>query len=77
MYRKLKTIVKNGGYTPNGKRISCNNVYEKYSIKGAKQKPGNFISYVDRAQNIFGPEEPIDRKTKRHMLKIRRKLDQI
>ena len=36
---------------------------------------GNFISYVQRAESIFGDSEPINRKTKRHMLKIRRKID--
>lgn len=83
LYRKLKTIVKNRGYASSGKRISCKNLYEKYSVKGAHIKDfngnvkGNFISYVQRAQRIFGEDEPIDRKTKRHMLKIRRKLDQV
>ena len=38
---------------PKGKHISCNNIYEKYSIKGAKRKSGNFISYVNRTQNIL------------------------
>lgn len=82
MYRKLKTIVKHNGYI-NGKRISCAEVYEKYSMKGTKTNThnginkkvkGNFISYVNRAQMVF-ENEPIDRKTKRHMLKIRRKIN--
>lgn len=75
MYRKLKTIKKRNGYV-NTTRISCKNVYEKYSSKGAHIKggKGNFISYVDRSKKCF-PEEPIDRKTKRHMLKIRREID--
>lgn len=83
MYRKLKTIVKSQGYTPYGKRISCKNLYEGYSIKGARRKDsegnkkGNFITYVQRAQKIFGKEEPIDRKTRRHMVKIRRILDKV
>ena len=83
LYRKLKTIVKNEGYTPSGKRISCKNLYEKYTVKGAHLKDsnghikGNFISYVQRAQKVFGEDEPIDRKTRRHMLKIRRILDEV
>lgn len=83
LYRKLKTIVKSEGYTSSGKRISCKNVYEKYSVKGAHLKDanghikGNFITYVQRAQKVFGEDEPIDRKTKRHMLKIRRILDDV
>ena len=83
LYRKLKTIVKNGGYTSSGKRISCKNLYEKYSVKGARLKDsnghikGNFITYVQRAQKVFGENEPIDRKTKRHMIKIRRMLENV
>lgn len=83
LYRKLKTIVKNEGFTSSGKRISCKNLYEKYTLKGAHLKTndgctkGNFITYVHRAQNVFGKDEPIDRKTRKHMLKIRRKLDEI
>lgn len=81
--RKLKTIVKNEGFTSSGKRISCKNLYEKYSLKGAYLKTndgrckGNFITYVHRAQKVFGDSEPIDRKTKKHMLKIRRRLDEV
>ena len=83
LYRKLKTIQEQQGYTKKGNRISNKKVYELYSIKGANgkdthnYKQGNFISYVNRSQRIFGENEPINRKTKRHMLKIRRKLDEI
>lgn len=83
LYRKVGTIVRSKGYTPKGKRISCKNLYEKYTVKGSKIKgkdgkvKGNFITYVQRAQKIFGEEEPIDRKTRRHMLKVRRKLDKV
>lgn len=77
MYRKLKTIVKNKGYSPKGKRISCKNLYEKYSIKGSNTGKGNFITYVQRAETIFGKNEAINRGTKNHMQKIRRKLNLI
>ena len=76
LYRKIKTIELQGGYTYKGNRISCQNLYENYSIKGSWKK-GNFLTYVERAQKIFGAEEKIDAKTRRHMLKIRRKLDQV
>ena len=80
MYRKLKHIVRNNGVTKKGKRISPKNVYIKYSIKGANIKKdgnkGNFITYVKRAEKIWG-NEPIGRSTKRHMLKIRRELDKV
>lgn len=83
LYRKIKTIVKNGGYTPRGKKISCKNLYEKYSVKGARLKDsnghikGNFITYVERAQKIFGEDEPIDKKTRKHMMKIRHALNEV
>lgn len=82
MYRKLKTIIKCNGYTHLGHKISCKNLYQKYTIKGAKVRDshgnfGNFITYVQNAQKIFGEDEAIDKKTKRHMLKIRRRLDQV
>lgn len=76
MYRKLKTIIKNNGITKNGNKISCKEIYKKYSVKGASGK-GNFISYVKRAEDIFGKREAINRGTKNHMIKIRRKLDSI
>ena len=77
MYKKLKTIIKNNGYTKNKKRISCKNFYEKYSIKGANIGKGNFITYVQKAEKVFGKDEAISRGTKNHMQKIRKKLDQI
>ena len=77
MYRKLKTIVKNNGYTKQKKRISCKNIYTKYSIKGANVGRGNFITYVQRAEKIFGVDEAIHRGTKNHMQKIRKELDKV
>lgn len=75
MYRKAHNIAKMGGYTPAGKRISCRNLYETYSQKGAKNKPGNFLTYVDRAADEYGSNEPIKRDTRRHMQKIRKALN--
>lgn len=82
MYRKLKTIERNKGYTRKHKRISCKNLYKNYTEKGAHikdahgKKRGNFITYIDRAQKKF-ENEPIDRKTRKHMLKIRRRIDKV
>lgn len=59
MYRKAHNIAKMGGYTPDGKRITCENLYMTYSRKGAKKGPGNFLTYVDRAADEYGPNEPI------------------
>lgn len=74
MYRKARNIAKMGGYTPDGKRITCRNLYMTYSRKGAKKGPGNFLAYVDRAAAEYGPDEPIKRDTRRHMQKIRKTL---
>ncbi len=52
--KKIKTIIKCNGITKNGNKISCKNLYEKYSIKGATNNKGNFISYVQRATKIYG-----------------------
>lgn len=75
MYRKAHNIAKMGGYTPDGKRITCENLYMTYSRKGAKKGPGNFLTYVDRAATEYGHNEPIKRDTKRHMQKIRKALN--
>lgn len=75
MYRKARNIVKMGGYTPNGKRITGENLYMAYSRKGAKKGAGNFLTYVDRAAAEYGPNEPIKRDTRRHMQKIKRVLN--
>ena len=77
MYRKLNTIIKKKGYTKKKNKISCENLYNQYSIKGANSKKGNFITYVQKAEKIFGKDEAIGRGTTNHMAKIRKKLDQI
>lgn len=110
MYKKVNYIVKCDGFTKNGNRITCSELYKNYTQKGRngtyikgqskkvigknsknKYKTGNFLSYVYKADEIFNkenkekiktenpqtPQEPITRSTKRHMLKIRRKLDKI
>lgn len=77
LYRKLKTIVKNKGYTKRGNRISNENLYLKYSIKGAFEGKGNFISYVIRAEKVFGTHLAVSRVKKVHMQKIRRKLKKL
>lgn len=77
MYKKIKTIVKSKGYTPKGNKISCKNLYLKYSEKGAKKGNGNFLTYVHRAEDIFGKNEAITRGTKNHMQKIRKRLNHI
>jgi len=75
MYRKAKNIANTGGYTSAGKHISCENLYRRYSERGADGKPGNFLTYVSRAEKEYGSSEAITRDTKRHMQKIRKTLD--
>ena len=75
MYRKARNIAKMGGYTPDGKRITGENLYMTYSRKGAKKGPGNFLTYVNRAASEYGPNEPIKRDTRKHMQKIRKALN--
>ena len=74
MNRKAKTILKNDHHTKTGKHISCENLYRKYSERGAKGKRGNFLSYIDRSEIEFGTNEVIRRDVKRHMSKIRRAI---
>ncbi len=74
MYRKARNIVKAKGHTPGGKRISGKNLYDAYSRKGAKKQPGNFITYVNRSYDEYGPDEAIKQDTRRHMQKIRKVL---
>ena len=75
MYRKAKTIRKNKGYTKYGTKISKRNLYERYSIKGANGKRGNFLTYVERAKRGFGSNESIDKSTKNHMQKIKKAIN--
>lgn len=74
MYRKCAAISRNGGVSPKGNKISCKNLYSKYSERGAHSKKGNYLSYVGRSEKVFGTHEAIGRDTKRHMQKIRRAI---
>ncbi|SEJ60700.1 Reverse transcriptase (RNA-dependent DNA polymerase) [Propionispira arboris] len=84
MYRKLETIIQNRGVSSNGNKISCKRLYLGYSERGAKidkstqemdnKHSGNFLTYINRAKKVFSGNENIERGTKRHMQKIRKKL---
>lgn len=74
MRRKANNIVKMGGYTPGGKRITSEKLYMAYSRKGAKKGQGNFLTYVNRAAAVYGPKESIKQDTRRHMQKISKVL---
>lgn len=64
-----------GGYTPDGKRITSENLYMTYSRKGAKKGPGNFLTYGNRVASEYGSNETIKRDTRKHMQKIRKALN--
>lgn len=90
LYRKLRTIVKNNGYTRKGKRISGENLYKNYSYKGSRgylrrkaKKEGRRLDKNEMRGNFLDyversqknfSGEPIDSATKRHMQKIRKEL---
>lgn len=74
MYQKIKTIRKNNGYTRKGNKISNENLYKHYSIKGIHGGNGNFLSYVKREKSCFGNNENIEISTKNHMQKISKAL---
>ena len=69
--KELESTLKNINESKKSNMIQNKKIVAKLDIKG------NFISYVQRAQKVFGENEPIDRKTRRHMLKIRRILDEV
>ncbi|MGL5903044.1 MAG: antiviral reverse transcriptase Drt2 [Cetobacterium sp.] len=72
MYRKAKNIVKLRG---NGRKVGCKKLYEVYSIKGAKLKKGNFITYLVRVNKKFDYSEPKLKKIlDTHLKKIKKKI---
>ena len=86
LYRTYTQKGRNGEYDKSKLPLKIMLVNEKNPYKS-----GNFFSYVYKADAIFNPEyvgvnkvenpksikEPITRYTKRHLLKIRRKRDEI
>lgn len=84
MYRKIRTIKRQKGYVKSRKngnlvKVSCTNLYQQYSIKGANAKNGrgNFITYTKRAETGFPSENSVSRSIRNHMIKIRKRLDKI
>ena len=81
LYRKLRTVVQSNGVTKKGNRVSCRNIYKKYSVKGAsvgqRHQDGNFITYVMKAERIFKGEKTVALIRQRHMQKIRRQLKKV
>lgn len=80
LYRKIKTIIKQNFVSKYGNPISCNNLYTIYSKNGSipnqENKWGNFITYVNKCERIFGKDENVNLVKRRHMQKIRKRLKQ-
>jgi hypothetical protein len=70
LYSEHKNIAQHGSHDEPNSAQKENFIKNKYMH-------GNFLSYVNRAQKEFGEDEPISRGTKRHMLKIKRAVENI
>lgn len=68
MQRKAKTIAGNEDF------VGADNLYMRYSERGATGKRGNFFTYVNNAEKEFGSDEMIRHDLKNHMGKIRKIL---
>ena len=84
MYKKIKYINLNKKVSKKGNIISCNVLYDRYSIKQEKRYKdnnckGNFISYVRRAEIIFGEKDNkyIKKLRYTHLKKIKRRLKKV
>jgi len=79
MYHKAKAVRRWAKKSGRVQAKSLYNLYSSHRNQGPvtdkdkrKHKHGNFLSYVLRAQGLFGRDEPISRSTRNHMLKIKR-----
>lgn len=93
LYRKIKTIVRNKGYTRNNNRISARNLYRVYSYKGSRgylkrkaAKTGIQLTEKQQHGNFLDyltrakrafGNELVDTIGKRHMQKIKKQLKAI
>lgn len=93
LYRKLRTIINNQGYSSQNKRISGKNLYKKYSYKGSRRYQKTLAKKEERPieeklgyGNFFDyvaeakekfGEETVAIVMRRHMQKIRKQLDLI
>lgn len=76
MNRKVDNILAGEYYT--GKKVSRYKLYKKYSHLGSvskKIKDGNFLTYVNRCENVFGKHEKVNIVKKRHWGKMHNRLN--
>lgn len=69
MNRKAKSIAKNKEFQ------GSDNLYMRYSERGANGKRGNFFTYVNNAEKEFGEKERIRYSLENNMAKIRKALN--
>lgn len=55
-------------------KVGADNLYMRYSERGAKGRRGNFFTYVNNAERTFGNDEMIRHDVRNHMSKIRKLL---
>ena len=70
MRRKARSIVRQRN---DGRRAGTKNLYMLYSSHGEHKSPGNFLTYLKRAEEVF-PDQEISQIRKRHKYKIKRML---
>ena len=73
-YRKADTIRRNRENLNSPVRYGQHNLYEHYSLKGAKTSHKRFLSYVERCEHIFGKSEIISKILNTHYGKLKRRL---
>ena len=71
MNRKARAIA--GNYA----QLGADHLYMRYSARGAKGKRGNFFTYINNAEKVFGTSEMIRIDLKNHMSKIRKALNNV
>ena len=72
-YHKADTIAKWKWFTPKGNFVTGEKLYKTYTIKGAHEKPGNFLTYVKRSTRCFGKEENVSHILNVHLGKIKKR----
>ncbi len=78
MYARIKTINKYSVLT--GKNIGRRKLYKQYSYLGKKTKDikkGNFLTYVDRAKNVYGDLGNFENQVKNSWKNMSKKLIKI
>ena len=76
MYRKVNRILTDENKLK--KRVPKYKLYKQYSHLGSHKygaKNGNFISYINRCEKVFGTDEKVNLVKKRHWKKLHKRLN--